>query len=135
LNLYAESSAVLSWLLGDEQAERVRKALSDAQTVVASELTLVECDRVLVKSVHTQKLSEASAADRSARLRQAAEHWVLFRLEDEVLDRARRPSPPSRCVRSTCFILRPRWLPAAQYRELRFFRWTNAYEAAHVDWG
>jgi predicted nucleic acid-binding protein len=93
LNLYAESSAILSWLLGDENADRVREVLSNAEMVFASDLTLVECDRVLVRAVHTGRLSEAAAAERAALLGHAAAHWLLLRLDSEVLDRARRPFP------------------------------------------
>jgi predicted nucleic acid-binding protein len=93
LNLYAESSAILSWLLGDEGAERVREVLSNAEMVLASDLTLVECDRVLVRAVHTGRLSESAAAQRAALLSHAAAHWLLLRIESEVLDRARRPFP------------------------------------------
>lgn len=93
MNLYAESSAILSWLLGDEGAESVREVLANAEMVFASDLTLVECDRVLVRAVHTGRLSEAAAADRTALLGHAAAHWLLLRLDSEVLDRARRPFP------------------------------------------
>jgi len=93
LNLYAESSAILSWLLGDEGAERVRAILAGAEMVFASDLTLVECDRVLVRAAHTGRLSEAAASERAAQLGHAAAHWLLLRLNGEVLERARRPFP------------------------------------------
>ena len=40
--LYAETSGVLAWLLGEPDASRVRKALAGATTVVSSDLTLVD---------------------------------------------------------------------------------------------
>ena len=46
-NLYAESSAILAWLLGEDGGDEVRQALQTAQLVVTSDLTLIECDRVL----------------------------------------------------------------------------------------
>jgi len=51
VNLYAESSAVLAWLLGEDAAPRVRELLSKAEFVLASDLTLLECDRVLIRAV------------------------------------------------------------------------------------
>jgi predicted nucleic acid-binding protein len=93
LNLYAESSAVLSWLFDDEYAGPVREALSNAAIVLASDLTMVECDRVLVRNVYSGRLSEAVAAKRSIELAQVAAHWRLMRLDSEILDRARRPFP------------------------------------------
>jgi len=93
VNLYAESSAVLCWLLGEERAETVRAALAQAELVLASELTLIECDRVLIRASTIGQLSEAVAADRRARLVQAAEHWAVLGLSSEVSERARRPFP------------------------------------------
>ncbi len=43
--VYAESSAVFSWLLGEPAGPVVRRTLEAAEFVVASDLTLVECDR------------------------------------------------------------------------------------------
>ena len=46
-SLYAESSAVLAWLLEEDAGPFVRQALSQTPVVIASDLTLIECDRVL----------------------------------------------------------------------------------------
>jgi predicted nucleic acid-binding protein len=93
VNVYAESSAVLSWLLGEPSGVAVRETLADAELVLASELTLVECDRVLIRAAAGGQLTEADAADRRARLRQATEHWTILTLDDEIVERARRPFP------------------------------------------
>lgn len=93
MNVYAESSAVLAWLLGEPDSEVVRRALGEAELVLASEVTLIECDRVLIRATTTGQLSEASAGDRRARLSQAAEHWAILGLTAEVSERARRPFP------------------------------------------
>ena len=45
MSVYAESSAILAWLLGEESAGPVRQILAAADLVLASDLTLVECDR------------------------------------------------------------------------------------------
>ncbi|MGD2154978.1 MAG: type II toxin-antitoxin system VapC family toxin [Gemmatimonadales bacterium] len=93
MNLYAESSAVLAWLLGEPSSEAVRAALGEAELVLASELTLIECERVLIRATASGSLSEAMAGDRRARLSQAAEHWAILGLTAEVSERARRPFP------------------------------------------
>lgn len=93
MRLYAESSAVLAWLLGDPAGEEVRQALATAELVVASDLTLVECDRVLIRAQTSRYLSEAQGEDLRARLSRAAAHWNLLRVDAEVVDRARRPFP------------------------------------------
>ena len=89
MNLYAESSAVLSWLLGEADNGRVRRALAQAGTIVSSDLTLIECDRALHRGVET----EIQSANRRALLNQAAAHWLVLKLFDEIVERSRRPFP------------------------------------------
>lgn len=91
--LYAESSAVLSWLLGEPDAADVRDALAGAELVLGSPLTVVECERVLVRAVVTGRIDEGAAADRRGRLRTAMGHWTLLELTQEVMERASRPFP------------------------------------------
>jgi uncharacterized protein with PIN domain len=93
VNLFAESSAVLAWLLEEPTAETVLRLLGEGELVVASDLTLVECDRVLIRAAATGALAEAEAARRRARLAAAATHWHLLRLDEEVIERSRRPYP------------------------------------------
>ncbi len=93
MSLYAESSAVLAWLFDETAAGLVRSALADAELVVASDLTLVECDRVLHRAAAVGELTEADAADRRAHLVTAAAHWHVLRLGQEVVGRARQPFP------------------------------------------
>ena len=93
MNIYAESSAVLAWLLGEAAASRVREVLRRAELVMASDLALIECDRVLIRAVTLGEIDEATAADRRAHLNRAAAHWHLCRLTLEIVDRARRPFP------------------------------------------
>jgi predicted nucleic acid-binding protein len=93
MNVYAESSAVLAWLFGEEAGQRVREVLRCAELVTASDLTLVECDRVLIRGITLEEIDEASAADRRAQLNAAATHWHLWRVTPDIVDRARRPFP------------------------------------------
>jgi predicted nucleic acid-binding protein len=93
VNIYAESSAVLGWLLGEDTAGGVRDVLSRAQIVIASDLTLLECDRVLIRAVALAEIAETAAADRRARLNEAATHWHVLRLSADIVERARRPFP------------------------------------------
>jgi len=93
VNLYAESSAVLAWLLDESSASEVRRLLVDADIIVASDLTLIECDRVLLRAVSQGELTEADAADRRAHLANAAAHWHILRIAAEIVDRARQPFP------------------------------------------
>jgi hypothetical protein len=93
VNLYAESSAVLAWLFDEPTAPAVRRLLGEAEVIVASDLTVIECDRVLLRALALKELTEAEAADRRAHLIAAAAHWQVLRIAAEIVDRARQPFP------------------------------------------
>ena len=93
MNLYADSSAVLSWIFGEPDGQAVREVLAAAESVIASDLTLVECDRTILRAQTVGRISEAQAADRRGLLIATAAHWHLLRLDAEVIERARRPFP------------------------------------------
>jgi len=93
VNLYAESSAVLAWLLDESTAPDIRRLLNEAEIIVASDLTLIECNRVLLRTVALKEMTEAEAADRWAHLAAAAAHWQILRIASDIVDRARQPFP------------------------------------------
>jgi len=93
LNIYAESSAVLAWLLGEVAGRRVRELLGRAELVLASDLVLIECDRVLIRAVTLGEIDEATAAGRRAHLNAAAAHWHMYRVSLDIVERARRAFP------------------------------------------
>jgi predicted nucleic acid-binding protein len=83
----------LCWLLDEARASEVRAPLGAAELVLASSLTVIECERVLIRAVATNLLPEAVAAERRAVLARTADHWVVLDLDAEVMERARRPFP------------------------------------------
>jgi predicted nucleic acid-binding protein len=93
VTLYVESSAVLAWLLDEPTAPDVRHRLATADIVIASDLTLIECDRVVIRAAVLGDLTEADAADRRAYLATAAAHWNVLRIGGDIVDRARQPFP------------------------------------------
>jgi predicted nucleic acid-binding protein len=93
MNVYAESSAVLAWLLEQDHGEALAATLANAELIVASDLTLIECDRVLIRAVVLNELQESDAVQRQARLNAVATRWTLLALEEEIIERARRPFP------------------------------------------
>ncbi len=93
MTLYAESSAVLAWLLDQPQGGAAAAALAAAHLVIASDVTLIECDRVIVRAVALGELDERDALERQARLSTVSAGWTLLGLDDEIAERARRPFP------------------------------------------
>ena len=91
--LYAESSAVLAWLLGESAGAEVRALLRGADRVVTSALTGVECSRALARA---RALARVTAAEELAALRLldvAQSAWDIHDLSDAVLSRARGGFP------------------------------------------
>ena len=93
MSIYAESSAVLAWLLDEDAAGTVLGLLAVEPLIIASDLTLIECDRALHRAVALGELTEADAADRRAHLATVSSHWTLLRIGSEVIERARQPFP------------------------------------------
>lgn len=91
--LYAESSAVLTWLLSQEEAADIGSTLAEAELIFASDLTVLECERVLVRGSATGELSEGEVTNRQVILRTAAQHWMLLGFTPAVIERAQRPFP------------------------------------------
>ena len=91
--VYAESSAVLAWLLGEAGGEDVAEALRSSGGVIASDLTLIECERVLIRAWSLGLISESERVDQSTVLASAAAHWTRLRVDAEVVERATRPFP------------------------------------------
>jgi predicted nucleic acid-binding protein len=93
MKLYAESSAALAWLLEQEHGELVARTLEQAELIIASDLTLIECDRVLIRALMLNELHESDAVQRQGRLNAVSTRWTLLALDEEIIERARRPFP------------------------------------------
>lgn len=102
MNLYVESSAVLAWLFREAPAPRLQEMLEGAEFIAASDLTLVECDRALIRAESLRQLSQFEAARRRALLETTSLRWTLLRMEGGILERARRrfPQEPLRALDS-----------------------------------
>jgi hypothetical protein len=91
--VYAESSAVLPWLLGEPRGSAVQQALATAVFVMTSDLTLSQCDRAFHRALTLGALSADRCAALRTELNRVVEGRVLMRLGDEIVERARGPFP------------------------------------------
>jgi predicted nucleic acid-binding protein len=91
--LYAESSAVLRWLLVAADGDRIEGALTTAPAVVTSELTTAEVGRSLQRLVATGGL-DADAGERAwASYTVASRHWHVYAVSERVLTRVTQSFP------------------------------------------
>ena len=90
---YAETSALLAWLLGQPPGAGVGRAIAMADAVVTSELTLIECDRVLLRAVAVNALTPPDALAMQQRLAERTDTWGIEPMSPAVIARARQPYP------------------------------------------
>jgi uncharacterized protein with PIN domain len=91
--VYAESSAVLAWLLGEPAATTVRQLMAEAERVVASTLTPLECARALARGAAVGTLDPTAARDAARLLTHATQGWALLEMTGTPVDRAAREFP------------------------------------------
>ena len=91
--VYAESSGVLAWLLGEPNGDLVRRSLADADRVVASSLTTLECARALARARTARRVTAAGELAALRLLDVAQSNWDVHDLSDRVLARARARFP------------------------------------------
>ena len=84
---------MLAWLLGEKPASAVRHQLRKANIVLASDLTVVECERVIIRARVLNEITSKRASACRARLIAASSGWHILRLGADVVDRARLPLP------------------------------------------
>lgn len=100
MTLYAETSAVLRWLFGEEGGEAVRARLAAASKVTSSRLTLIEARRVVRRAECEDRITAAQSADLLAVFAQAASTWAVLEVSEEVARRAEEgfPNEPVRTL-------------------------------------
>jgi predicted nucleic acid-binding protein len=91
--LYAESSAVLRWLLGASDADRIERVLTSAGAVVTSELTSAEVGRSLQRLVATGQVDGPAGEGAWTSYSVASQHWHVYRVEEPILVRVRQAFP------------------------------------------
>ena len=92
-SVYAESSAVLRWLLGTPEASSIQAALGSAGEVVTSALTAAEVHRTLRRLAAAGTLTPEARDRAIARFSQASARWIVYSVTDEVLGRAGEAFP------------------------------------------
>lgn len=93
MTVFAESSAVLAWLLGEAAGEEVATILGSADHVVVSELLLLECRRACVRAEVIGALTTDQAVDARSRLSAASAHWQSMPVSSSLLERSAQPFP------------------------------------------
>lgn len=91
--LYAESSAIVAWLLDEADGPIVGRALAGTDAIIASDLTLIECEGAIRRAARLDPQGRGAIEAARGRLAEAAASWVVERISSAVVDRARQPFP------------------------------------------
>ncbi|MDI7267637.1 MAG: type II toxin-antitoxin system VapC family toxin [Myxococcota bacterium] len=89
--VYAETSAVLRWLFGEPEGETVRRHLAEAERVVSSHLTILECYRSVVRL--EAEIQPQARTELRSRVGEIGRHWTLVEIDAPVRARAAEPFP------------------------------------------
>lgn len=100
MKIYAESSAVLRWLLGQPDGAEVRRVIASADIVFSSALTMVECRRAVFRLLATKEITPRNADRLLESLARELGTWHIIPWSDSVFERAagRFPSEPVRSL-------------------------------------
>ena len=93
MTVYAETSAVLAWLLDEPSGPRVAAVLRPPAPVIVSDLTLIECDRALLRLASQRPDSLADTEILRSRLTAVGAGWAIEPIARPVVERARAPFP------------------------------------------
>jgi len=89
MRLLVESSAVLTWLFGEARSREISSLLRDAELILTSSLTWIECDRVL----HRQPALGQGSSQIRERFAEIQTLWTSLDLTLECQQRARQAFP------------------------------------------
>jgi predicted nucleic acid-binding protein len=92
-SLYIETSAVLTWLLGETHADDVRARVDDAEVVMTSSLTFAETERAVVRAESERLIRAADGQRLRGLLQRASSGWMRMTVSEEILVRAGRTFP------------------------------------------
>ena len=96
MTVYVESSAVLAWLLDQPVGWLAFHEVQSADRVVSSDLTLVECDRVLLRRVAVGEMEATRADALRVELSSVAAGWDIASIGADIVARARESYPDDR---------------------------------------
>jgi len=98
--IYVETSALLSWMLGESEGDAARECIDRAETIVTSVLTSVEADRALVRAEREGILSAKDVQGLRGLLRRTLAQWIQMEIDSAVQERAARlfPTEPVRTL-------------------------------------
>jgi predicted nucleic acid-binding protein len=86
--IYLETSCLLAWLFGEPQADDVIKKLNHADIILTSRLTILECERALLRAEFEKKIKETDQKKLSGKLQAEMASWTIMEMTPDICKRA-----------------------------------------------
>jgi predicted nucleic acid-binding protein len=93
MTIYVETSAILSWLFGEVEAEHAVQVMDGADAVVTSTLSILETRRALVRAESTGLIGPADVSRLRGLFERTSRQWVMFEMTLAVRERAAQRFP------------------------------------------
>lgn len=93
MKVYADSSAILSWLFGEARASAVHDILAGATLVIASTLTGIECARAVHRAASLGRITRRQADALLDEYRLLEANWDQIPMAERVVVAASEPFP------------------------------------------
>jgi predicted nucleic acid-binding protein len=91
--VYLETSAVLRWLFGEPESQRIARRIQDAVEPVCSVLTILEVHRALVRADRERRSRRRNVHLLRRQLEEASTDWNVLEITPDIRIRAGEPFP------------------------------------------
>lgn len=91
--LYVESSAILTWLLGEPDSERVISLINESEVSVSSVLSILETERALLRAEYQKIIKSADRQRLRGIFSDIISGWTFMEITDDIRVRASSPFP------------------------------------------
>jgi predicted nucleic acid-binding protein len=91
--VYLETSAVLRWLFGEPESQRIARRIQDAVEPVCSVLTILEAHRALVRAERERRSRRRNLPLLRRQLEEASTDWNVLEITPDIRIRAGEPFP------------------------------------------
>ncbi len=91
--IYAETSAVLTWLLGEDASQDLAATIDGAEKIVSSVLSVLEAERGILRARLDHRIHAADGTRLKGLLARTAAQWDLMEITPEIRTRASEALP------------------------------------------
>lgn len=92
-SLYIETSAILSWLMGEKEGRDVVALINNSEHVVSSVLSHLETERALIRAENEKIIKSADRQKIRGMYKSVSSSWSYIEMTVEIIERASQSFP------------------------------------------